>query len=82
MSMQNPLHILVVDDDPGHLTTLRTIIKSWGYKVSLAENGTQAVESVKELPFDLILMDVRMAENGCSNGGNERHRGFATHQSL
>ncbi len=61
MKLQNPLHILVVDDDPGHLTALKTIIKSWGYKVSLADDGAHAVESVKERPFDLILMDVRMA---------------------
>ena len=62
MSLQKPLHILVVDDDPGHLTALKTIIKSWGYTVSLADDGTQAVENVKERPFDLILMDVRMAQ--------------------
>ena len=52
--------ILVVDDDPGHLTTLQTIIKSWGYFVEVADDGSKAVEKVKERPFDLILMDVRM----------------------
>ncbi len=62
MNLQNPLHILVVDDDPGHLTALKTIIKSWGYTVTLADDGTHAVENVKERPFDLILMDVRMAQ--------------------
>ncbi len=62
MSFQEPLHILVVDDDPGHLTTLKTIIKSWGYEVSVADDGTKAVGNIKERPFDLILMDVRMAE--------------------
>ena len=62
MNLQNPLHILVVDDDPGHLTALKTIIKSWGYMVSSTDDGTHAVENVKERPFDLILMDVRMAQ--------------------
>jgi len=62
MNLQNPLHILVVDDDPSHLTVLKTIIKSWGYTVSSTDDGTHAVESVKERPFDLILMDVRMAQ--------------------
>ena len=60
MNFQNPLHILVVDDDPGHLTALKTIIKSWGYRVYLADDGAHAVESVKQRSFDLILMDVRM----------------------
>jgi two-component system response regulator HydG len=62
MNSKNPLHILVVDDDPGHLTALKTIIKSWGYTISSADDGARAVESVKERPFDLILMDVRMAQ--------------------
>ena len=62
MSFREPLHILAVDDDPGHLTTLKTIIKSWGYEVSVADDGAKAVENIKERPFDLILMDVRMAE--------------------
>jgi two-component system response regulator HydG len=53
-------HILIVDDDPGHLITLKTIIASWGYRVEALDDGSKAVEKVKETPFDLILMDVRM----------------------
>jgi two-component system response regulator HydG len=52
----------VVDDDLSHLKTLKTIITSWGYKAFEADDGTKAVELVKERPYDLILMDVRMAE--------------------
>jgi two-component system response regulator HydG len=62
MNSKSLIQILVVDDDPGHLTALKTIIKSWGYSVFLADDGIQAVENVKERPFDLILMDVRMAQ--------------------
>ncbi|MFC1820015.1 sigma-54-dependent transcriptional regulator [Thermodesulfobacteriota bacterium] len=54
--------ILVVDDDPSHLTTLKTIIKSWGYHVEAVDDGSKAVEKVEDRPFDLILMDVRMTE--------------------
>ena len=61
MAERTPLHILVVDDDPNHLKTLKTIIASWGYQVSLAEDGEKAVARVNVGPFDLILMDVRMA---------------------
>ncbi len=62
MGILNPSHILVVDDDLGHLKTLKTIITSWGYKVSVVEDGVQALASVKAGPYDLIVMDVRMAE--------------------
>lgn len=57
-------HILIVDDDLNHLKALQTIGRSWGYRVSTADDGIKAVESVKERPFALILMDVRMAQMG------------------
>ncbi len=53
--------ILIVDDDPGHLTTLKTLIKSWGYAIETADDGDTAVAVVKDQSVDLILMDVRMA---------------------
>jgi two-component system response regulator HydG len=59
--MTSSVEILIVDDDPGHLTTLKTIIKSWGYRVAGAEDGLVALELIRERPFDLVLMDVRMA---------------------
>jgi two-component system response regulator HydG len=54
--------VLIVDDDPGHLAALQTIMKSWGYGVEGTDDGVGAVAKVEEKPFDLILMDVRMAE--------------------
>lgn len=71
MNMQSQLHILVVDDDTNHVKTLQTIIKSWGYQVSVANDGSNAVESVKERPYSLILMDVRMTQ---MNGIEALHR--------
>jgi len=62
MTIQHPSHILIVDDDLNHLKTLQTIVRSWGYRVSTADDGVKAVEGVKEKPFALILMDVRMAQ--------------------
>ena len=53
--------ILIVDDDTGHLVSLKTIVRSWGYTVETANDGAVAVASVKSGPMDLILMDVRMA---------------------
>jgi two-component system response regulator HydG len=39
---------------------LNTLISGWGYAVSEADDGSTAVEQVKETSFDLVLMDVRM----------------------
>ncbi len=52
--------ILVVDDDLAHRTMLRTLLASWGYEVSEADDGSTAVEAVHRQPFDLVLMDIRM----------------------
>ncbi|MDM8536723.1 sigma 54-interacting transcriptional regulator [Desulfobacterales bacterium HSG17] len=62
MSSQKQFHILVVDDDSSHLKILKTIIASWDYRTTAANDGIKAVEYVKNQHYDLILMDVRMAE--------------------
>ena len=61
MNDPRPTKILIVDDDTGHLTTLKTIIRSWGYVVETGDDGQVAVGRVKSEPVDLVLMDVRMA---------------------
>ena len=60
MASPKTTKILIVDDDPGHLVSVKTIIRSWGYHVDTADDGDVAVEMVKTSPMDLILMDVRM----------------------
>jgi two-component system response regulator HydG len=52
--------ILVVDDDTAHRTMLRALIGGWGYTIIEADDGSVAIDKVKESPFDLILMDIRM----------------------
>jgi two-component system, NtrC family, response regulator HydG len=60
MTNANKNYILVVDDDNAHRTMLRTLLKGWGYSVDEADDGSTAINKVKEGPYDLILMDVRM----------------------
>ncbi len=52
--------VLIVDDDQAHRTMLSTLIRGWGYETEEADDGDTAVEKVRETPFDLVLMDVRM----------------------
>jgi len=58
--MNNKSKILVVDDDSAHRTMLRTLISGWQYEIIEADDGSTAIKKVRERPFDLILMDVRM----------------------
>ena len=61
MNEKRAARLLIVDDDPGHLSTLKTITRSWGYAVETADDGENAVNLVQSDPVDLVLMDVRMA---------------------
>jgi two-component system response regulator HydG len=58
--MEKKHTILVVDDDPGHRTMLKTLLTGWGYIIHEADDGSTAIEMVRASPFDLILMDIRM----------------------
>ncbi|RTZ97347.1 MAG: two-component system response regulator [Deltaproteobacteria bacterium] len=54
--------ILIVDDDSTHLKMLTTVLEDEGYDIEGAQNGVEAVAAVEKTYFDLILMDIRMAE--------------------
>jgi two-component system, NtrC family, response regulator HydG len=58
--MKTKKTVLIVDDDSTHRTMLRTLIKGWGYETVEADDGSTAIETVRQQPFDLVLMDVRM----------------------
>ena len=50
----------MVDDDSAHRTMLKTLLSGWQYNIIEADDGSTAIEKVRERPFDLVLMDVRM----------------------
>jgi len=54
--------ILVVDDDAAHGRMLKTLMGDWAYEIFLADDGNIAVEMVKDQPFDLVLMDMKMVK--------------------
>ena len=54
--------VLVVADDEMNRDMLRRILQAEGHKASMAENGREALEMIKEQPFDLVLLDIMMPE--------------------
>jgi DNA-binding response OmpR family regulator len=54
--------LLVVDDDQMNRDTLARHLQRQGHRVTVAENGRQALEMVSTHPFDLVLLDVMMPE--------------------
>ncbi|HVZ46054.1 MAG TPA: response regulator [Ramlibacter sp.] len=53
-------NILVVEDSQVDRTRLEKLLAGAGYVVSTAENGEQAIASVRRARPDAILMDVNM----------------------
>lgn len=52
--------ILVVDDEESIRTSLEGILEDEGYQVLLAENGTDALDLIREEVPDLVLLDIWM----------------------
>lgn len=53
--------ILLVEDDPGALDSVKTILEDEGYRVTCAENGWEALELLRAGgPPDVIVLDLRM----------------------
>ncbi len=53
--------ILVVDDDLGIREALRAMLNSAGYKTEVAVNGEDALQKIGLKRYDLITMDMAMA---------------------
>lgn len=60
--------ILVVDDDPVILQTLAFTLKSRGYQVITATDGSQAIGLVRDEEPDMMLVDVSFPPDVASGG--------------
>src|SRR5262249_56611669 len=59
--MTETTNILLVDDEPGMLRYIRTLLEVDDYKVETATTGEEALERVqKGLEPDLVLLDLLM----------------------
>ncbi|KJH84703.1 MULTISPECIES: ATP-binding protein [Pseudomonas] len=53
-------NVLLVEDNPVNQTVIEAMLRSLGFKVSVATDGAQAVRSAESLIFEAILMDCRL----------------------
>jgi CheY-like chemotaxis protein/HPt (histidine-containing phosphotransfer) domain-containing protein len=56
------LRILLAEDNKINQEYATLLLSKAGHKVTIAENGHQAVDAVRGADFDLILMDIQMPE--------------------
>lgn len=60
MSPQEAGSVLVVDDEPEMAIALRETLRRDGYRVSLAQNGQEAIEKISREDYGWVISDVRM----------------------
>jgi len=60
METEKKYKILIVDDIPKNIELAANILKTKNYNITYAKNGPSAIDKVKSIDFDLILLDVMM----------------------
>ena len=55
-------NLLIVDDEPGMRQLLTHVFGRAGHTVRAAENGSKALELLKQAPADLVISDVKMPD--------------------
>ena len=54
--------VLVVDDDPDLCATLWDILRDRGYRVCLAHDAHTAAERLRDRPYKVVLVDLRLPD--------------------
>jgi DNA-binding NtrC family response regulator len=63
--MPTAVRLLVVDDEPEMREVLGEALSAWGYEVTVAAGGREAVELVATQLFEAVLLDVNLGpDNG------------------
>ena len=60
LSTDKKYHVLVVDDDPEVIESLRFALGQKGYEVSVARDGNQAIAIAETKQPDLVVLDMMM----------------------
>ena len=58
--MESSTHILVVDDEIDMVKLVSTVLIGPNNTISTAEDGTRAIEIIREQPIDLVILDMMM----------------------
>ena len=60
--MEQPAHILLVEDDPAVGQSLRTGLEREGFRVTWVERGQEGVACARDRGPDLVILDVRLPD--------------------
>jgi PAS domain S-box-containing protein len=54
--------VLVAEDNPTNQLIIASVLDKYGLRVDVVSNGVEAVDAVRTIPYDLVLMDMQMPE--------------------
>jgi DNA-binding NtrC family response regulator len=60
--MNDSLQIMLVDDEPIVGKRLKPALAKYGFEVEVFEDGTRALQRLREKQFDIVVTDVRMED--------------------
>jgi two-component system KDP operon response regulator KdpE len=61
-AIDQPVRILIVDDEPQITRVLRTALSTQGYLLQIAANGVEGMEAVHNWKPDLVITDISMPQ--------------------
>jgi PAS domain S-box-containing protein len=59
-AVDDPINILIVDDEPANLVVLETVLDDPSYRLVRAESADQALMALVQEEFALLVLDIRM----------------------
>ena len=62
LAQRLPMHILLADDNLVNQKVARRLFEQMGYHIDIAGDGAEAIEAIRQHPYDMIFMDVQMPE--------------------
>ena len=62
--MDQPIRVLVVDDDEGHAEAVAESLRRTGYDCTIAASGREGIRLIEEQDFDVVLTDLLMDDVG------------------
>lgn len=54
------IHTLVVDDEPGVRFFVEETLHRSGHQVTTAKSGEEALDNLRETPYDLVILDLKL----------------------
>ncbi len=62
MDTSDVLHVILVEDDPCNRETMQLVLEGPRHSVRATDRGSEALAWLEDGPYDMLVMDLRMAE--------------------